>query len=851
MSAPEAAPARGRRADRPERFERGPSPFDERSLLGLGYVVVAVVLATIAAWPVYGSPRMILVAAVGLVLGLGLAVVARLLRWRGVVGALLVTAFAVVGYALVVVPVAIPSALGSPMRIVEGVRDGFVGVIVGWKQLLTLALPLGEYQAVLVPFLLVILLGSLLGGLLVLPDRGWSPLAVLVGFGMTVFGIVFGSSALSAPLLLGPVQVPAPRELLVGVGGLLAAVGWLLLRSRSARRIALQRATAGTVQRPGLSGWVAVRRRAVAGGLVAVALIAGAAVAPAAAELSDRSALRDRIEPELAVRQAPSPLSAYRSAFTSERIDEAWLELDGDTAGVERVRIATLDDFDGEMFQVAADPDDAATRFTRLPRAATKGAGDAEFALAVGDGYRGLWVPVPGGLMAAPDFSGERAVALEDGFHRSADGATSISIATLPGSSGRDAQRGLVAGDRYRVVAHADEIRGLETLGSPATQSAIDEESYPALTAWAELQAQPRSAEGLATLVERLRARGYLSHAAGDGEAAAEWIGRMGPGYAFLPSYSGHSTARIEALFTQLVDQQRLAGEQAGDAELVAGIGDDEQFAPAVALLARYLGYESRVVLGFRLDSAGEVDGVERCTEVCTGGALAAWVEVRSANGDWATVDVTPQHEIAPSFIKEGEQLPQHPTRPERPDTDTLDPPPAQSDASEAEAAPAEETGPDLSLLFAVLRWTGIGLAALLCLLLPVLVLLAAKRWRRAGRRREPAPEVRIVGAWDELVDRYVDEGVLAGESGTRAATARASGRPAAVALAALVERAVFAGDPPTPADADAAWAIVDQETAALRSRDGAPRRLGVMLSFASFLRTIRPARVLTEEPAR
>jgi len=846
MSAQDAAPARGRRVDRPE---RGPSPLDERSLLGLGYVVVAVVLATVAAWPVYASPRMLLVAAVGLVLGLGLAVVARLLHWRGLVGALLVAAFAVVGYALVVVPVAIPSALGSPMRMVEGVRDGFVGVIVGWKQLLTLALPLGEYQAVLVPFLVVVLLGSLFGGLLVLPDRGWSPLAVLVGLGMTAFGIVFGSSALSAPIVLGAVQVPAPRELLVGVGGLLAAVGWLLLRSRSARRIALQRATAGTVQRAGLSGWVAIRRRAVAAGLIAVALLAGAAVAPAAAELADRSALRDQVEPELAVRQAPSPLSAYRSAFAGDGIDETWLELDGDTDGVERVRIATLDDFDGETFQVAADPDDPATRFTRLPRAA--GAGDAEFELTVGDGYRGLWVPVPGGLMAAPDFSGARAVALADGFHRSADGATSISIAPLPGSTGRDAERGLVAGDRYRVVAAADDGRGLETLGSPATQSGIDEESYPALTAWVELQAQPRSAEGLATLVDRLRARGYLSHAATDGEAAAGWIERMGPGYAFLPSYSGHSTARIEALFTQLVDQQRLAGEQASDAELVAGVGDDEQFAAAVALLARSLGYESRVVLGFRLAGAEEVDGVERCTEVCTGGALAAWVEVRSPNGDWATVDATPQHEVAPSFIKEGEQLPQHPTRPERPDTDTLDPPPAQSDASEAEAAPVEETGPDLSLLFAVLKWTGLGLAALLCLLLPVLVLLAAKRWRRAGRRREAAPEVRIVGAWDELVDRYVDEGVLAGESGTRAATARASGRPAAEALAGLVERAVFAGDPPSPADADAAWAIVDQETAALRRRDGAPRRLGVMLSFASFLRTIRPARVLTEEPAR
>lgn len=835
---------------RPGRDERRSAVFDGRSLLGLGYVVIATGLATLAAWPVYASPRMLLVALVGLVAGLGLAVAARLLRWSGVLGALTVVGAAVLVFALLVVPVAIPSALGGPARLVGGVRDGLVGIVVGWKQLLTLSLPLGEYQAVLVPFFVVVLAGTLIAGLLVVPDRRWSPFAVVVAFAMSGFGIVFGSSELSDPLVLGPVHVPAPRELLVGVGGLVAAIAWLLLRSRSARRVALARATAGTVQRSGLSGWVAVRRRLLAAGLVALALIVGAAVAPAAAQLADRSALRDRVEPELAVRQAPSPLSAYRSAFTSDRIDRPWFEIDGDTAGVERVRVATLDQYDGEMFQVASDPDDADTRFMRLPRAAVPEPGDARFRLTIDDGYTGLWVPAPSGLEAAPDFGGPRASALDDGFHRSADGSTSISIAQLPGAAS-SAARGVTAGDRYDIVAAPDEVHEIDELGAPAAASSIDEESYPSLAAWVELQSQSRDAAGFAELVERLRARGYLSHAATEDDAAAGWIERMGPGYVFLPSYSGHSTARIEALFTQLVDQQRLAGPEASADALVAGVGDDEQFAVATALLARYLGYESRVVLGFRLVGAEEVAGAPQCDGACTGGSLAAWVEVRSPNGEWVTVDATPQHEVAPNLIKEGEQLPQHPTTPDRPDTDTLDPPPAQSDSSNSQATPPEGDVVDFGALLAALRWVGLGLAAVLCLLLPLIVLLVMKAWRRHRRRSAEDPEVRVVGAWDQLIDDYVDRGVIAGESASRLATAAAAGRPAATALAALVDRAVFAGDPPTAADADASWALVDAERAALRAESAGRRSLAVRLSLASFLRTLRPARVHPEEPAR
>lgn len=833
------------------RAERTDAAIDPvRTALGLGYVVVAGVLATVAAWPVYAAPRMFLVAAAGVLAGLGLAVVTRLLRLRGALAALFVVGATAVVYALLVVPVAVPAAVGDAPTWLRGIRDGFVGVIVGWKQLLTLSLPLGEYQAVLVPFLLVMLVGTLVAGLLVMPDRRSSPLAVVVGFAMSGFGLAFGSSSLSEPLVVGPVVVPAPRELAVGIGGLAAALVWLLLRSRSIRSVALRRATAGTVQRAGLSGWPAVRRRALAAVLVAIALVVGAVVTPAAAQLVDRSALRDRIEPAVVLRQTATPLASYRAAFGADRIDEAWLVVEGDTAGIERLRLATLDSYDGETFHVAAARDDAAARFSRLPRAAVRMPGDVVVRLTVDDGYAGVWVPAPLGLRAAPEFDGPRRAALADGFHRAADGATSIDIAAVPDASApaSGVGRGLLPGDAYSLVSAPDSPA---PLGEPDSTPLIDLEQYPALAEWVEMQEQPASAAGFTELVERLRMRGYLSHAAVDGPDAAEWIARLDAGYTFLPSYSGHSAARIEALFTQLVDQQRLAGPDASDAALVAAVGDDEQFATAVALLARALGYESRVVLGFRLAGAEEVPGAAACTEVCTGGALAVWAEVAGERGAWTPVDATPQYEVAPSLIKEGEQLPEHPTTPDRTDTATVDPPAAQSESSDAAAAPSDDADLGIASLLTILKWTGLGGAALLLVLLPFIVLLAAKGTRSRRRRHDPVPEVRIVGAWDELVDLYADHGLPVGASADRAAVARASGRRAAVELAARVDGAVFAGDPPGDADAEAAWAIVDAERSELRARARARARLAARLSFASLTRPLRPARASLQEPAR
>ncbi|MGO2746707.1 transglutaminase domain-containing protein [Microbacterium sp.] len=800
------------------------------ALWSVGYVIVGIGLATAAVWPVYESPRAIIVGVAGGLVGVGIAVCARLFRWG-----LLVASLAAVGaYLVLAVPLAIPSAMSSIPAFLGGLRDAVLGVVVGWKQMLTLNPPLGEYQAVLVPLLVVMLFGGFVATLLAMHPGRRASAAVVVVAGMSVFGIAFGLGATSAAVSVGWVVLPAPREWLIGVAVFVSALVFLIGRTRLQRASALRTVAAKSVSRRGAPVWPAIRRHVLAGGIVVIALIAGMVIAPTAAGWTDRSVLRDEIEPMIVVQKQPSPLSAYRSWFTNAQLDDTVVQMQGDPGAVDRIRLVTLDSYDGEDFHISLD-----TRFSRLPRAAAPGEGRVELGFTVGDGYRGIWVPAPGGLAAAPEFEGSRADELADGFHIDDSGETAITVAPVPGGG-----NGLVPGDRYSVLV--DPPGETESIaGSQGGESTLDADAYPALVQWAAMQDQPGTGAGYLELIDRLRSRGYLSHGLLEDEAAAGWIADLkeSEGYSFAPSYAGHSAARIEELFTALIDQEVRAGSGAAPELLVSAVGDDEQFATAAALLAQYWGLESRVVIGARLASAEEVPGIAACSDVCTGASMSAWVEVRASGGAWSTVDVTPQFALLPSTLTEGEQLPEHPTVPEQPRSEAMDPPLAQSD-SQADAVPlSDDSSAVLAILLPILRAVGLGLAALVLLLLPFLVLVFAKRRRARLRRRAPDAEVRLTGAWEELADLYADHAIEMDPRGTRAQRAASTGRADAAALATLVDRGVFAGHGPAAEDADAAWAIVDAERSALAGETRRWQRLRARWRPTSFLARILPAR--------
>ncbi|UOE43961.1 transglutaminase domain-containing protein [Agromyces larvae] len=803
--------------------------------LGFGYLLVGAALAGWAAWPIHEVGRVWLVAATGLGLGIGAALLGRRLGGGRVLGALVTTALAALGYVLVVVPVAVPHAMGSLETWARGIRDGATGIVLGWKQVLTLEPPLGDYQAVLVPFLVVTVVATTIAAFLI--DRGGraAPFAVLPVLAMSVYGIAFGTSAVSEPLRLAGVELAAAREIAIGVAGLAAAGAWLVARSRMLRRRSLARARATTVRQGAASAGPAVRRNLLAASLVVVALVGGVAAAPAVASLGPRTALRDEVEPAVVMQQQASPLAAYRSWFTADLLDETVLTVSGDLDAFDRLPFAALEEFDGEVFHV--DPE---ARYTRLPRSADSGAGLAELEVVVGGAYSGVWVPAPPTLAAAPVFEGDRAEVLADGFHVTADGGA-VEVADADGVTG------LRAGDRYRLVAEptADAGEARSAFASSAGgESALDAEAYPSLTEWVDLQEVPRTGAGYLELVEQLRARGYLSHSVLADDEAEPWISRLAAetGYSFLPSYAGHSRARIEELFAELVDQQRRAGAEPADELLVAGVGDDEQFAAAAALLARQFGFESRVVLGVRLPGSGEsTTAAPVCDGTCTGASLTAWAEVRAGSGAWVSVDASPQFAVHPNRLAEGEQLPKHPTVPDDARSEPLDPPPAENDAADTVPPPADDPAEAGAVWVRTAGYVGAGVLAALLIVLPFAAVVIAKTARARARRSLGDPELSAVSAWEELRDRYADEGIVLDDRGGRARGAAAIGRPRAAALAEVVDRAVFAADAADPALADEAWRLVDAERRELAAERRRLAGLRAALTLRSLLQRVRP----------
>ena len=819
-------PARGPAGPRPARAGgRGAEPALVAGAALLS--ALAILLGALSALPVYRTPQLWVTAAAGWAAAFALVWAGHRLRW----GALTLAAL-LLGAAVLVVPLGVPGALGAgPAGLVRGLGDGLAAVALGWKQLLTLTLPVGSYQAVLVPFLVTVMAATAAAAGLALRGGRVAPLAAIPALAPVAFGVVFGSSRVSAPLELGPVTVAAPRELaLWGAACVLGAL-WVAWSSGRGRRAALRLGRAGRAESARAGG--PFRRpsalRALSGILAAaVALAAGLALAPPAAERAaggDRVVPRDRVDPELVVREQVSPLAGYRASKRDAALDEVLFTVEAPDGGAlpERLRMAVLDATDGADFFVGAGE---AGRFTRFPSGEAV-ADPTRLHVEIGPGYDGIWLPLAAPLAEPPRFSGPRADELADHFYVNRDSWSAIAVPD---------GRGVREGDGFTARVGAAPAPG--PAGEPAqAEPLIDLERTPELARWLAAQRLPRTAQGLAEAVERLRDRGYLSHSLTDGEGEREWLERLAEdhGTRFVTSPGGHSISRVEQLFAQLNEQQRAAGERADERALVAGIGDDEQFAAAAALLARAMGFESRVVLGVRLGEADAgVPGVPACAAACTGEHLAAWIEVRGADARWAPLDVSPQVDVPPSALERGEQLPEFPTVPEEQDASEADPPAGTSgDSEEREEEP--ERG-DLAALWSVLRAVGLALLALALLALPLLVLPVAKRVRARRRRRRAVPETRALGAWDELVDRYADAGRVAPADSGRLRTAAVLGPPEGEWIAATADRAVYAREGITSADADELWRRVDAAIAHRRSELGLRRRIGAALSPRSLL---------------
>lgn len=799
-----------------------------RIWVGAAFALVIAAVAAVAAWPIYRSGSFALLVVVGTLVGGAIAAVAWWRRWNGwiVAGALAVAVL------LLGVPLAVPSRLGSPDDLVRGLGELAGGLVFGWKDLVTVELPVGSYRNLLVPALVVFLVGTCVVLLLAWRNDGAAYGAVPVGLGMVTFGLFFGRTTVSAPLQLGPVALYAPMETAVGIGGLAACLIWLAWRTHDQRIRALQRAAASSGVRVSRRPTGADRRRTALGaGMVAGAVVLAVAVVPFAARGAEREVLRSAVDPDIDLSAEVSPLAQYRALFADDRADEvlftvAAVEADASPGALpERVRIATLDAYDGEVFRSGGEGAADAGRFVRVPSTLDAGEGAPVSARVEIDAWDGIWMPTAGRLSTV-EFDGDRSASLADRFYYNAAAAAGV----------QTAGGGLAAGDGYVVRGiepEVEELARLQAPGSPGGVSAPD-----SLRAWMDAHVRGSDGSALAGLVSLLRERGYLSHGLSAGERVPAWVTAL-PDYTFQPSASGHSLARVDAMFARLLERETDPRAEASG-NYVAAIGDDEQFAVAVALMARELGFPSRVVLGARLSSAEP--GLATCDDgACRAQDLTAWTEVQSAGGQWVAVDVTPQYAESPSLDVTEQRDPENVTE-VRPDSveEVVPPDPAQEDSAD-DRAPEEDSGLDLAWLWPVLRIGGIALLVLALALGPFLIVIGAKAARRRSRRRTGSPASRIAGGWDEYVDAALDTGRPAPATLTRTELAAAFATPAGNELAQGADRAVFSRADLSADEARDYWEAVDAERRTLRRERGFWRGALATVSLRSLFRPLAP----------
>lgn len=228
--------------------------------------------------------------------------------------------------------------------------------------------------------------------------------------------------------------------------------------------------------------------------------------------------------------------------------------------------------------------------------------------------------------------------------------------------------------------------------------------------------------------------------------------------------------------------------------------GTAEQYASAFAALALALGYEARVAVGYRAGERDEATATYRVRNT----DLHAWPEVRFKGVGWVPFEPSPLGRLAE---KADQDLPAPLPSVEQAVRDELSGGGGAGGDRNRQAAPRQDQDA-ATPWFVVVAFVALGLA----LLVPPAILAAKarrrRRWRRAG-----SPSARVVGAWNEAVDRLRERRVplsgamTADEVVDTAARLLGPASPAALRpLAAAADSALFGSRQPDRQVADAAW---------------------------------------------
>ena len=742
-----------------------------RWILDLSATAVLMVVALLGFWPSFAGPSFLGAALGGMLLGLAIAGVCTWRRW----GILIIAGLTIAAYFLFGGALALPhTALAGFVPTIETLKSLALGAVTSWKQLLTTVAPVSAADGhLVVPFIVALVATVTTASLALRLRQVW-------------WALIPAASALILVIALG---VPDPAFPLVQ-GVIFAAVTavWMSLRVWWAPQN-----SAVDVSEVDPTRAAHMRTRRLLGGVavLAVAGIAGAGLGAVAQPAEPRHVFRDAIVPPFNIRDYPSPLQAFRKNVR-DQVDKTLFTVTGLPKGA-RVRLAAMDDWDGVVYNVTDGGPGTSSAFTPLRSNMAAGVEGKQASLRfdIGD-YSGVWVPgtATEDLVA---FDGARADELRrSGYHNSATGTTVVTA-------------GLRKGDTYKVDAVFPKIPTDEELGdTPIVKMRLPElhnvpEELSTLAAETVTDAKTPIAQ-VRALETYLSKKGFFSHGLG----AQAHLSR-----------AGHGAERITTL---------IGGTQM--------VGDDEQYAVTMALMAREIGIPARVVMGYYPKKDSKTGNVFKVT----GDDVHAWVEVNFTGYGWLPFDPTPPEDQVPQDQNTKPRVDPKPQvlQPPPPPQEPVDLPPTVPD----DRQPEDDTPNILAIIGAILAIGGVSLLVLLILSSPFIVIGAWKASRRRARRNAERTADRISGGWDELTDRAIDYGARLAPGGTRveeAATVSAAlALPAATALADRADDQVFGPNDPSQEEVDAFWAEVDALVGGLGQEAGFWKRTKARLSLRS-----------------
>jgi transglutaminase-like putative cysteine protease len=710
----------------------------------------------------------------GLVLGTGAATLGAWRRWSALsVVAVVVVAYFVAG-----------GALAAPGTTVAGVVPTArtlgalaAGAATSWKQVLTLQPPLGATGTLLAAPYLLALVGAAAAMATTLRVR--TPARAALAAAVPAAGLV-------GAIVLGTRQTVVPVA--SGLALALVLVTWAAWRARTLR----PRRVVALVVLAGV---------AVTGGVLGAPMVVGS---------TERYVVRDALVPPFDPRDYPSPLSAFRK-FVKED-DKTLLTVTGLPAGA-RLRLATLDQFDGVVWNVAGDGSaEGSGEFRRVGATIptdVRGA-TARIGIEVG-GLSGVWLPTVGQATAVTF----------------ADGAVAGDLRFNDATGGAVLTRGLTSGLTYTLDVVVPAVPDDATIGAagaaPVTLPALSGVPDAVDAKAADVARNAGTPVQVARSLQKALAEGgYFSHGlteSGD-----------------YPSVSGHGADRVAALL---------------GSDLM--VGDGEQYASAMALMARQMGLPARVVLGF----VPTDDQRKGAAVTVTAGDVEAWVEIAFSGYGWVPFDPTPPRTQTPQQDST--------TTPADPQPQVVQPPPAppepvaapNDDTEQPQAQDSAKPATSGSAWRQVALVAGVASVPIAVLAGPLILVVALKARRRRRRRRDGDVVARVAGGWDELLDVALDLRSPAPALATRSESARAladsfagSAVPgsraasAVLTLAAEADATVFGPGLPSDAQAAAYWRRVEVAAAAMRGTVPWARRFRSRVSLASLRHRRRERRL-------